>query len=225
MVDWVRWEDIHVAWDLDKLAKRQRDSMEMGRARRVLAMFSALGRPEDQAKELFVTATDRVTGKLNALVDNAEALLLDFENIQDILGHLKETTIGEIGDQPTQNVLGALWVLLSRPDGGREDPGEGLLRDLMQFYTTESSLARDITLALRRARAELEELGIEQVDPDMLLQDLPLEVMANKVRIPLVRLAASRARFRAIRQSRMRRDVPDFLGHLDGDAVQGSNRR
>jgi hypothetical protein len=218
MVDWVRWEDIHVAWDLDKLAKRQRDSMEMGRARRVLAMFSALGRPEDQAKELFVTATNRVMRRLNALLDDAEALLLDFQNIQDILGHLKETTIGEIGDQPTQNVLGALWVLLPRPDGGRGDTGEALLRDQMEFYATESHLAGVITLALLRARAELEELGIQQVDPDMLLQDLPLEVMASKVRASTVRLGASRERFIAIRQSRMRPGLFDLLDQLDAKA-------
>ena len=111
-VDWIRWGDIELAWDPDKLAKSQRDSIEMGRVGRALAMFSALGRPEDQAKKLFVTATNRVTRRLNALLDEAEALLLGFQNIQDILGHLKETTIGEIGDQPAQNVLGAVWVLL-----------------------------------------------------------------------------------------------------------------
>lgn len=178
---WVRWWDMDLARGLDNLAKRQRDSMEAGLAHRALATmrplaaFSAFDRTEDRVKELFVTTTNRVIGRVNLLVDSAEALLQGFQDIQDVLDHIKATAITEIGDLPTQSVLGALWVFLSLPDD-REYAGmshETLLRDLMQFYTTASGLMRDVIMALLRARAELEELDIEQVNPNICSRTAP----------------------------------------------------
>jgi hypothetical protein len=67
-----------------------------------------------------------------------------------------------------------------------------LLGDITRFYQAASGVVRHALRGLQDARAELEEFNIHYVDPTLLLQDFPLEVIADRFKNSIRKLEASR---------------------------------
>lgn len=162
-------------------------------ALRPLAAFSAFNQsPEDRVRRLFLETTADTGERIDALLALAGVLDTELDAIQEALGNIKKQAMAEIGDLPTRDTLRALWVLLAMPDDKEylHRPHELQLTDLVSLYKAASDVVRDTTAVLLHARAELQECSDGDIDPVLLLQKHPLDVMAARIRGSVQRLDA-----------------------------------
>jgi hypothetical protein len=193
---------IHILEGLsqDAISERQNRGGAASRALSALrpfAAFSAFDRSGDEVKKLFQFVMGHTTERVEELLRMAQRLSDRLNEIQDIPDALKPYVDQEIGNPPAHDRLRALWALLARPDDKKYLPHrqhEVLLKDLVGLYTAASAVVADAISGLRRARAELEEFNRQYIDPALLLQEFPLDIIAATVRRSKEKLEASKAR-------------------------------
>ena len=198
-IDTVATFDNYAVKTLEKIDSRQRTQLALpwralSAIRPLAALDLARQTPtEGELKHLFITTATRISGKVKILIDNSFELGHDIDKIQEVLDRIKELAVDEIGDLPREDVLGALWAQLTRPDDHELlRSHKRLLTDISDFYQSSSSVMRETTGALNRVEAELEEFREDFATAGLLPNEYPLEVIMALFKKSAERLEAGR---------------------------------
>lgn len=169
----------------------------------LLGPFSAFEasntRREKELRDVFLSTSTRILGKIKLLLANSFELGHDLLSIKQTLDRIKELAIDEVGDTPQLDVLRALWIRLARANDYKRYKSHGsLLADITDFYHSSADMMAETVVALNRMEAELIEFRNDFATPGLILEEQPLEVSIDLLRKSMDRLESGRMRLEKI---------------------------
>lgn len=200
---------------LEAIEDRQNRSLSLQQA--ALSMLSPLSAfrstgdalTEEELKEVFLTATSQIAGRLPPCIADAWELHGLFKKIQSTLDRIQELAVDEMGDLPQMAILASLWNQLARADEYAEHRShKELLEDLTGFYKSLGERTVETISALKRISSELKEFRDEYASAKLILRDFSLKVTMSTMRKSTERLESGRRALERIENGE-RRGTPD----------------
>ncbi|MCJ1394381.1 hypothetical protein MMC18_007259 [Xylographa bjoerkii] len=144
---------------------------------------------EEELKEVILTITSQLAGRLPSYITDAWELHGLFKGIQVVLDRIRKLAIDEMGNLPRISVLASLWDQLARADEyTKHRSHKELLEDLTGFYESLGKKTVETISALERIASELHEFCDEYASVKLVLKDFPLSVIMSTIRRSAERL-------------------------------------
>jgi hypothetical protein len=178
---------------------------------KILAPFQPVQLTESKLLDQYIQHTRIVSGEIEALVIEAQALLGVLQNLEDRLEVIHGIAYRD--DMHAQlskdEILSQLWTLLggNRAALGKYNKQLGLLRQVGEYRKTAWAHVSGTILKLQAMGAELEELR-ERVDSAEVLRhraDIPLAVHLESIRLGVERLERGREAARELEKHHLER--------------------
>ncbi|KAH6842588.1 hypothetical protein B0I37DRAFT_407621 [Chaetomium sp. MPI-CAGE-AT-0009] len=153
--------------------------------------------PRQEVKRLLMFTAAEFEGRIDQLLDEADALLNVFHNIYVNLGDIKAFAMEQLGKTSGYTVLQDLWDFITRKmDVEAETKGHRkLLGDITRFYDVANGVVRDVRSSLLQAKAEMKSFNIARVRANTLLEEYPPHIIAATLQSSMEKLDASRLKF------------------------------
>ncbi|EHY55074.1 hypothetical protein HRR83_005670 [Exophiala dermatitidis] len=180
---------------------------------RLLAPFKPVEFSESRLLDQYITHTRVIGDEIERLIEEAQALLLVLQNLEDRLEVIHGVSMRDnIAAQAGKDeILGHLWTLLGGNRGklGKYNKQLMLLREVGQYRKIAYAHVSATILKLQAMGAELEELRTRVASAEVLQhhREIPLSVHVESIRLGVERLQEGRERARRIEQSHVRRIV------------------
>ncbi|KIW18643.1 hypothetical protein PV08_02932 [Exophiala spinifera] len=189
---------------------------------RLFAPFAPVRFTESRLLDQYIQHTRVVSDEIERLIDEAQALLLVLQNLEDRLEVIHAVAMRDnIAAQAGKDeILSHLWTLLggNRAKLGKFNSQLGLLRQVGQYRKVAWAHVSATILKLQAMGAELEELRVRVGSAELLRdrRDVPLSVHIESIRLGVERLEEGRERARKLEQSHVRR----VIDGAEGDAMR-----
>ncbi|KAK5048950.1 hypothetical protein LTR84_005371 [Exophiala bonariae] len=189
---------------------------------RLLAPFKPVQFTEDRLLDQYVKHTRIVSEEIDRLIEEAQALLLVLQNLEDRLDVIHSVAMHDnIAAQASKDeILTHLWTLVGGNRGklGKYNNQLTLLRQLGQYRKVAWAHVSGTILTLQRMGAELEELRTRVGSAELLREhkEIPLSVHIESIRLGVERLEEGRTRAREVEGRHIRRVVDGVDEHIKG---------
>lgn len=180
---------------------------------RLLAPFKPVEFTESSLLEQYIAHTRVVGDEIERLIEEAQALLLVLQNLEDRLEVIHAVALHDnvAAQAGKDEILGHLWTLLggNRAQLGKYNKQLTLLRQVGQYRKIAWAHVSATILKLQAMGAELEELRTRVASADVLKhhREIPLAVHLESIRLGVERLEQGRERARQLEQAHVRRVV------------------
>ncbi|EXJ93810.1 hypothetical protein A1O1_02203 [Capronia coronata CBS 617.96] len=180
---------------------------------RLLAPFKPVQFTESALLEQYIAHTRVVGDEIERLIEEAQALLLVLQNLEDRLEVIHSVALHDnvAAQAGKDEILGHLWTLLggNRVQLGKYNKQLTLLRQVGQYRKIAWAHVSATILKLQAMGAELEELRTRVASADLLQhhREIPLSVHVESIRLGVERLEQGRERARRLEQAHVRRVV------------------
>ncbi|OCT44349.1 hypothetical protein CLCR_05775 [Cladophialophora carrionii] len=177
----------------------------------VLAPFKPVQFTEAMLLDQYIAHTRVVSDEIERLIEEAQALLLVLQNLEDRLDVIHAIGMHDnIAAQAEKDeILSHLWTLLggNRAKLGKFNNQLGLLRQVGQYRKVAWAHVSATILKLQAMGAELEELRSRVSSAEVLRghKEIPLAVHVENIRLGVQRLEEGRDRARKLEQGHVRR--------------------
>ncbi|ETI20703.1 hypothetical protein G647_07045 [Cladophialophora carrionii CBS 160.54] len=178
---------------------------------KVLAPFKPVQFTEAMLLDQYIAHTRVVSDEIERLIEEAQALLLVLQNLEDRLDVIHAIAMHDnIAAQAEKDeILSHLWTLLggNRAKLGKFNNQLGLLRQVGQYRKVAWAHVSATILKLQAMGAELEELRSRVSSAEVLRghKEIPLAVHVENIRLGVQRLEEGRDRARKLEQGHVRR--------------------
>lgn len=185
---------------------------------RLFAPFAPMQFTESRLLDQYIQHTRIVSDEIEKLVDEAQALLLVLQNLEDRLELIHSVAMRDnIAAQAGKDeILSHLWTLLggNRAKLGKFNNQLGLLRQVGQYRKVAWAHVSATILKLQAMGAELEELRTRVGSAELLKdhKEIPLSVHVENIRLGVERLEEGRERARKLEQGHVRRVIDGAEG-------------
>jgi hypothetical protein len=178
---------------------------------KILAPFKPVQFTEAMLLDQYIAHTRVVSEEIERLIEEAQALLLVLQNLEDRLDVIHAVAMHDnIAAQAEKDeILSHLWTLLggNRAKLGKFNNQLGLLRQVGQYRKVAWAHVSATILKLQAMGAELEELRSRVSSAEVLKghKEIPLAVHVENIRLGVERLEEGRDRARKLEQGHVRR--------------------
>jgi regulator of replication initiation timing len=178
---------------------------------KILAPFKPVQFTEAMLLDQYIAHTRVVSEEIERLIEEAQALLLVLQNLEDRLDVIHAVAMHDnIAAQAEKDeILSHLWTLLggNRAKLGKFNNQLGLLRQVGQYRKVAWAHVSATILKLQAMGAELEELRSRVSSAEVLKghREIPLAVHVENIRLGVERLEEGRDRARKLEQGHVRR--------------------
>jgi hypothetical protein len=185
-----------------------------------LAPFRPVEFTEAALLDQYIQHTRIVSGEIERLIEEAQALLMVLQNLEDRLDVIHSIAMHDnIAAQASKDeILTHLWTLVggNRAQLGKYNNQLGLLRQVGQYRKVAWAHISGTILKLQAMGAELEELRTRVSSAEVLRdhKQTPLAVHLENIRLGVERLEAGRERARILEQDHVRRVVDGVDDHI-----------
>lgn len=189
---------------------------------RILAPFTPVQFTESRLLDQYIQHTRIVSEEIERLIDEAQALLLVLQNLEDRLDVIHAIAMRDNIDAQAgkDEILSHLWTLLggNRAKLGKFNNQLTLLRQVGQYRKVAWAHVSATILKLQAMGAELEELRTRVGSAEVLRdhKEIPLSVHVENIRLGVERLEEGRERARKLEQGHVRR----VIDGAEGDGVR-----
>lgn len=190
---------------------------------RLFAPFAPMQFTEARLLDQYIQHTRIVSDEIERLIDEAQALLVVLQNLEDRLEIIHSIAMRDnIAAQAGKDeILSHLWTLLggNRAKLGKFNNQLGLLRQVGQYRKVAWAHVSATILKLQAMGAELEELRTRVGSAELLKahKEIPLSVHVDNIRLGVERLEEGRERARKLEQGHVRR----VIDGAEGETVRG----
>ncbi|EXJ92032.1 hypothetical protein A1O3_00582 [Capronia epimyces CBS 606.96] len=180
---------------------------------RLLAPFKPIPFTESRLLEQYIAHTRVVGEEIERLIEEAQALLLVLQNLEDRLEVIHSVALHDnvAAQAGKDEILGHLWTLLggNRAQLGKYNKQLTLLRQVGQYRKIAWAHVSATILKLQAMGAELEELRTRVASAEVLQhhREIPLSVHVESIRLGVERLEQGRDRARQLEQAHVRRVI------------------
>lgn len=187
---------------------------------KILAPFAPVRFTESHLLDQYIQHTRIVSEEIERLIEEAQALLLVLQNLEDRLDIIHSVSMRDnIAAQAGKDeILTHLWTLLggNRAKLGKYNNQLTLLRQVGQYRKVAWAHVSGTILKLQAMGAELEELRARVSSAEVLKdhKEIPLSVHVENIRLGVERLEEGRERARRLEQGHVRRVI-------DGAEMEG----
>lgn len=188
----------------------------------LLAPFKPVQFTENRLLDQYIQHTRIVSEEIDRLIEEAQALLLVLQNLEDRLEVIHSVAMHDnIAAQASKDeILTHLWTLLggNRAKLGKYNNQLTLLRQVGQYRKVAWAHVSGTILTLQRMGAELEELRTRVGSAELLQEhkEIPLSVHIESIRLGVERLEEGRTRARDVEERHIRRVVDGVDEHIKG---------
>ncbi|KEF55418.1 uncharacterized protein A1O9_08168 [Exophiala aquamarina CBS 119918] len=188
----------------------------------LLAPFKPVQFTEHRLLDQYIKHTRIVSDEIDRLIDEAQALLLILQNLEDRLEVIHSVAMHDnIAAQASKDeILTHLWTLLggNRAKLGKYNNQLTLLRQVGQYRKVAWAHITATILTLQRMGTELEELRTRVGSAELLREqkEIPLSVHIESIRLGVERLEEGRTRARELEEKHVRRVVDGVEEHIKG---------
>ncbi|KAK5454437.1 hypothetical protein LTS15_006437 [Exophiala xenobiotica] len=185
---------------------------------RILAPFTPVQFTESRLLDQYIQHTRIVSEEIERLIDEAQALLLVLQNLEDRLDVIHAIAMHDnIAAQAGKDeILSHLWTLLggNRAKLGKFNNQLTLLRQVGLYRKVAWAHVSATILKLQAMGAELEELRARVGSAEVLRdhKEIPLSVHVESIRLGVERLEEGRERARKLEQGHVRRVIDGAEG-------------
>ncbi|KAJ9613046.1 hypothetical protein H2200_002987 [Cladophialophora chaetospira] len=194
---------------------------------KILAPFKPVQFTEAMLLDQYIQHTRIVSDEIERLIEEAQALLLVLQNLEDRLDVIHAIAMHDnIAAQAGKDeILSHLWTLLggNRAKLGKFNNQLTLLRQVGQYRKVAWAHVSATILKLQAMGAELEELRTRVSSAEVLRghKEIPLAVHVENIRLGVQRLEEGRDKARKLEQGHVRRvldsgEQGNLLGSGDG---------
>jgi len=186
----------------------------------LLAPFKPVQFTEHRLLDQYIKHTRIVSDEIERLIDEAQALLLVLQNLEDRLEVIHSVAMHDnIAAQASKDeILTHLWTFLggNRAKLGKYNNQLTLLRQVGQYRKVAWAHVTATILTLQRMGTELEELRTRVGSAELLREhkEIPLSVHIESIRLGVERLEEGRTRARELEQKHVRRIVDGVEEHI-----------
>ncbi|KIV93670.1 hypothetical protein PV10_04865 [Exophiala mesophila] len=186
----------------------------------LLAPFKPVQFTESRLLDQYIQHTRIVAEEIERLIDEAQALLLLLQNLEDRLDVMHGIAMHDnIAAQATKDeILAQLWTALGGNRGqlGKVNKQLSLLKQVGTYRKVAWAHVSATILKLQAMGAELEELRTRVGSAELLKnhKEIPLSVHIESIRLGVERLEAGRDKARKLEQSHIRRVVDGVDDHI-----------
>ncbi|OQV09285.1 hypothetical protein CLAIMM_13420 [Cladophialophora immunda] len=180
---------------------------------KLLAPFKPIQFTEARLLDQYISHTRIVSEEIERLIEEAQALLLVLQNLEDRLDVIHAIALRDnIAAQAGKDeILSHLWTLLggNRAKLGKYNNQLTLLRQVGQYRKVAWAHVSATILKLQAMGAELEELRTRVSSAEVLRghKEIPLAVHVENIRLGVQRLEEGREKARRLEQSHVRRVI------------------
>jgi len=188
----------------------------------ILAPFRPVPFTEAQLLDQYIQHTRIVSDEIDKLIDEAQALLLVLQNLEDRLEVIHAIALRDnIAAQVSKDeVLSQLWTLLggNRAQLGKYNNQLRLLRQVGEYRKVAWAHVSGTILQLQAMGAELEELRTRVGSAELLRdhREIPLSLHIESISLGVERLEAGRKRARELERRHVRRVIDAADDGVDG---------
>ncbi|KIY01896.1 uncharacterized protein Z520_02034 [Fonsecaea multimorphosa CBS 102226] len=180
---------------------------------KLLAPFKPVEFTEARLLDQYISHTRIVSEEIERLIEEAQALLLVLQNLEDRLDVIHAIALRDnIAAQAGKDeILSHLWTLLggNRAKLGKYNNQLTLLRQVGQYRKVAWAHVSATILKLQAMGAELEELRTRVSSAEVLRghKEIPLAVHVENIRLGVQRLEEGREKARRLEQGHVRRVI------------------
>lgn len=195
---------------LDEIAARDEQRSGVGRfiSDTLLAPFQPVQFSEARLLDQYIQHTHVVSGEIEQLVSEAQALLQVLQNLEDRLEVIHSISLRDnIQAQGSKDeILGQLWTLVggNRKELGKYNSQLDLLRKVSEYRKIAFAHVAGTVVKLQAMGSELEELrtrvGSAAVLKEAGIKHVPLSVHIENIQLGVERLEIGRQRARELEQ-------------------------
>lgn len=185
---------------------------------KILAPFSPVQFTEARLLDQYIQHTRIVSDEIERLIEEAQALLLVLQNLEDRLDVIHAVAMRDnIAAQAGKDeILSHLWTLLggNRAKLGKFNNQLGLLREVGKYRRVAWAHVSATIIKLQAMGAELEELRTRVSSAELLKdhKEIPLSVHVENIRLGVERLEEGRERARRLEQNHVKRVIDGAEG-------------
>lgn len=214
-----RWTQ-HILDDME-VKKASRGMVPAFIQDKLLAPFTPMEFTEARLLDQYISHTRIVSDEIERLIDEAQALLLVLQNLEDRLEVIDEIAMHDnvAAKEGKDEILSHLWTILggNRAQLGKYNSQLTLLRQVGRYRKVAWAHISATILKLQAMGAELEELRTRVGSAEVLRdsskhQEIPLRVHIESIRLGVQRLEEGRERARRLEQNHVRRVIDGAEG-------------
>lgn len=194
----------------------------------ILAPFQPLQFTESRLLDQYIQHTRIVSEEIDKLIDEAQALLLVLQNLEDRLDVIHSVALRDnLAAQASKDeILSQLWTLLggNRAQLGKYNNQLKLLRQVSEYRKVAWAHVSGTILKLQAMGAELEELRTRVGSAEVLRdhKEIPLSVHVESIKLGVERLEQGRERARELERGHVRRVIDAADTTDDGKLLVGT---
>lgn len=208
-----RWTE-RILDDMAHKNSESENSLVPGFIRSLLYPFTPIPFTKSRLLDQYLLHTSLISDEIAKLIDEAQALLLQLQALEDRLEAIHSISLSSSVDAQVSKdeILSHLWTMLggNRAQLSRHNHHLKLLRQVGEYRTQAFAHVSGTILKLQAMGAELEELkgrvdaaGLEQC----VRKEVPLQVHIDSIRMGVERLELGRAKAREIEKGYVRRVI------------------